>query len=706
MALVAAGLATVSLPSGPAAAAAVGEARPIAVAVDSDGTSYVGYASGGALSRLSNSGRRLAPLALDDDGPVVGLAVDGADYLWVAQDDAITKLTLEGEVVRRIERTPADTCADDDGHSSARFGGLAVGGDQVYVASRCTAVVEVYDRATGAAGARVALPGARKARGLAWLRPFQGKAARLFVAVPASAQVLTYAAGTLSATAAPSQRTTIDLPGRGRRAVPAGLAVDAYGRLSVSDVANHAILMYTTTSARYSQYRVLGHPSVASDAIGHLNYPAAFAQYPQDKGALSGNVFVADTRNGRVQRWDSGGGYTFWVKALSPPVVGDPEDPVDPDEPTDPEPADGDPVNAAPPRITLAAGGDSLSCATGTWSDTGLSYTFRWLRDGTLRSGVAGSSYALSGADDGTEITCRVTATSTTGSTTVTSPPYFVGTPVVPASTTRPAIVGTPARGNTLTCSTGGWTGAPTPQFAYVWLRDGVSVATTPTYRVVAADLGASLTCTVIATNQAGSSSASSDPVVPSGVGDPDDPDDPDDPTTGPCDGAPRVVIAGGAARVGRPAVTLQIVPPVGYTGVEVSNDAAFATPTEVTLSSACTTAWTLVAPASDATPAHVYVRWVGGPSAGLVVTDTVLLDRTGPSLTSATVRFVKKAWRLRVHAQDPSGLATITYGRTQTQGLRTVSAAASVRVPAPHDAKWVRVTDRFGNVSGWIRTT
>ncbi|CAN5564495.1 hypothetical protein BH11ACT8_BH11ACT8_25420 [soil metagenome] len=693
LALVTAGLATFSLPPGPAAAAAVGTARPIAIAVDSAGTSYVGYASGGALSRVSSSGKRLAAIPLDEDGPVVGLAIDGADDLWVAYDDAVTTMTIDGDVIRRFERPSAVACDTGATNSPASYGGLALSGTSVYVVSRCSATLEVYAKASGAEQAVVALPGGYRGRGLAWLRARGGDPARLFVATPGNRSLLTYAAATVSSSSTPIKRTYVTSPGRGRRPVPAGVAVDSGGRLAVSDVANHAIYLYDTDRA-YSRYRVLGHPSAASDAQGYLNPPSALAQYPQDRGGLSGNLFIADTRNGRVQRWDSGGGYTFWVRSLADPVVGGPTDPSDPTDP-------GGGPSGAVPTIDAAEDGASLICTAGTGTGDPASYTFTWLRDGVLRPGVSGSSYVLGDADEGTEISCRVTTTTVTGSSTAPSAPWYAGTPAAPVSTSAPTILGTPARDNTLLCDTGGWTGLPTPQFSFVWLRDSVQVSGAPTHRVVAADLGASLTCTVIATNQAGSASATSAAVVPAGVG--TDPDPGTDPT-GPCLGTPRVVIAAGAARIRNPRVTLRIVPPTGATGVEVSNGPTFVDTTPVTLTSSCTTPWRLLAPASDATAAHVYVRWVGGPSDGGVVSDTIAFDRTGPRITRAVVRFSRKAWRLRVTAKDPSGLRTIQYGVTRKRGLRQVKAGRQVRVKAPHVAKWVRVVDAFGNRSTWYR--
>ncbi len=81
-----------------------------------------------------------------------------------------------------------------------------------------------------------------------------------------------------------------------------------------------------------------------------------------------------------------------------------------------------------------------------------------------------------------------------------------------PANTGAPALSGTAAVGQTLTCSQGTWTGNPTPTFAYQWKRDDANIAgaTASTYTVVAGDAGHALTCTVTATNARGSASASS----------------------------------------------------------------------------------------------------------------------------------------------------------------------------------------------------
>ncbi|MGH6822411.1 MAG: hypothetical protein ACREC4_02795 [Methylocella sp.] len=79
----------------------------------------------------------------------------------------------------------------------------------------------------------------------------------------------------------------------------------------------------------------------------------------------------------------------------------------------------------------------------------------------------------------------------------------------IPISTVPPAITGTATVGQTLTCSTGTWTYAPT-SFAYQWYNEGSAIggATSATYALLAADLGALITCAVMAANGAGASSA------------------------------------------------------------------------------------------------------------------------------------------------------------------------------------------------------
>ncbi|MFN0153184.1 MAG: M23 family metallopeptidase [Gaiella sp.] len=76
---------------------------------------------------------------------------------------------------------------------------------------------------------------------------------------------------------------------------------------------------------------------------------------------------------------------------------------------------------------------------------------------------------------------------------------------------TAPRIAGTPHKGEQLTCRTGEWVGSPA-QVEVQWLRGAATVVsrTRATYVVVGADVGHMLRCLVTASNEAGSTTASS----------------------------------------------------------------------------------------------------------------------------------------------------------------------------------------------------
>lgn len=65
-----------------------------------------------------------------------------------------------------------------------------------------------------------------------------------------------------------------------------------------------------------------------------------------------------------------------------------------------------------------------------------------------------------------------------------------------------PAITGTAQEGQTLTCSTGTWSGTPT--LSYQWTRDAVPIAgaTANTRVLAAADVGHKMRCVVTANRQ------------------------------------------------------------------------------------------------------------------------------------------------------------------------------------------------------------
>jgi hypothetical protein len=92
-----------------------------------------------------------------------------------------------------------------------------------------------------------------------------------------------------------------------------------------------------------------------------------------------------------------------------------------------------------------------------------------------------------------------------------------------PVNTTAPSIVGTATTGSTLTCTTGTWTGVPSPTYSYRWQRNGANItgAIAAAYVLQVADEGQTIRCVVTAANSQGTASANSNTVTPTAPGTP-----------------------------------------------------------------------------------------------------------------------------------------------------------------------------------------
>lgn len=177
------------------------------------------------------------------------------------------------------------------------------------------------------------------------------------------------------------------------------------------------------------------------------------------------------------------------------------------------------PINTVAPVISGSTTlGSVLTTTNGTWTSlTALTYTYQWYRGATLINGATSSTYTLVVADSAASITCKVTATNILGTNVATSNAITADTYTAPVNTVAPAITGTAQEGQTVTCSTGTWTGTPTITYAYQWKRNGSNIgsATNSTYTLVTADVSQSITCQVTATNAIGSASANSNTITP-----------------------------------------------------------------------------------------------------------------------------------------------------------------------------------------------
>ncbi|GAW48498.1 uncharacterized protein (Precursor) [Nocardioides sp. PD653] len=488
------GAGLVVLPPSPAAAVSTG--RPTAVTVAADGTSYVGFASGGRLLRITPAGQPDGSVALDRTDPVTALEVDPGGDLWVDYGASVSELDPDGTLLTHFAHDPGGSCPADSAHDPATYGGLEVTADAVYIAGRCRATVGVYGTG-GDLEATIDLPGTGLPRGIAMAPAYQGLPARLYVSVPDAGKVYAYNAGSLRSEPKPAKTLVIQQHYGYRDPEPGAVVVDEKGQLGVVDVANNAVYFYNGPED-YWFYRALGHPPDPASDRGFLDRPTSLDNVGD---SFKTGLWIADSGNGRIQRWDHIG-TTDWMADAMPP--GDP----------------GAPVNTAAPAVTGAPfSGRTLTCSTGAWDGSPASYAVSWQRDG-LPVGSSGATYTVTPADVGSELTCVVTATGADGTTSAPissegfpipgadSPPYVVE---------KPAIQGRASSGSVLRCDPGTWTDDHPTSYLWGWLRDGQLIAGTnaPQYYVVENDISHQVTCRVAAVNAHGTGKAAlSDPVL------------------------------------------------------------------------------------------------------------------------------------------------------------------------------------------------
>jgi hypothetical protein len=218
--------------------------------------------------------------------------------------------------------------------------------------------------------------------------------------------------------------------------------------------------------------------------------------------------------------------------ALSDPTVAATLPGVVPPTPT------GEPVIGGTPQV-----GSVLQATRGVWrGTTPLRFTYQWRRcqgagapdasDCRVIGGATSARYVAQRADLGARLRVRVTATNGAGSATATSNPTAAvaaapAQPEPPRAAGAPTVTGTGRMGQTLTATSGSWTGTAPITFAYRWLRCGASGgspngsgctaipgATGAAYRLTRTDVGTRLRVRVSASNRGGTATAVSGPTA------------------------------------------------------------------------------------------------------------------------------------------------------------------------------------------------
>lgn len=159
-------------------------------------------------------------------------------------------------------------------------------------------------------------------------------------------------------------------------------------------------------------------------------------------------------------------------------------------------------VTGGTPVVSGAAQvGSTLTSDNGTWSPSGLTYAYRWLRDGVAIPTGTKSTYTLTPDDVGHVMSYRVQGSKTGYIPVVkTSAGTDAVAPGTLTNSAAPTVSGDPVIGSTLAATTGTWSPSNL-SYQIQWIRGGNTIAgaTAETYKLTAADVGAPITAQVTA---------------------------------------------------------------------------------------------------------------------------------------------------------------------------------------------------------------
>lgn len=164
----------------------------------------------------------------------------------------------------------------------------------------------------------------------------------------------------------------------------------------------------------------------------------------------------------------------------------------------------GQPANTVAASLSAAnpAVGANLVANLGTWTGTAtITYTYTWFR-GSVKQSETSNTYVVTNADRGQVLKVEIRAVNSKGTIEV---ELSTSQPIASAvNSVAPVVSGTAQVGQTLTTTTGTWSGSPT--YTYQWFAAGVAIpgATASTYVLAAGQVGKVVKAVVTATNAYG----------------------------------------------------------------------------------------------------------------------------------------------------------------------------------------------------------
>jgi sugar lactone lactonase YvrE len=271
---------------------------PQAVAIGADGAVYVGdqgshvvqvfNPDGTFRGEIGRPGRNrpgeltaVGALAAAPDGSIV--VADGSNR--------IMRFAADGSLLAHWGRSGTGVgqfrFGGGRGNDAGAGGGLAVGGNHVYVADSGNNRIQRFTLG-GGNGAVIVPPGT-----LGYPKGLAVRGTRLLVADNQNHRVLVMDTGGRLLTTIRTDKSV----GRGDLSHPYGVATDPKGRVFVADNMNHRVVRFSTGPT----YPYKGRWGAYGTDPGRLAYPRAIASDAQ------GNVYVTNTGNDRVDVYDRGG---------------------------------------------------------------------------------------------------------------------------------------------------------------------------------------------------------------------------------------------------------------------------------------------------------------------------------------------------------------------------------------------------------------